>query len=35
MNDGDIVECVYKTPTGQVISIFTKSSNIFHDHVAL
>ncbi len=27
INDGEIVERVYKTPTGKVVSIFSKSSN--------
>ena len=31
INDGEIVERVYKTPKGQVISLF---SNIFLDQVA-
>ena len=28
INDGEIVERVYKTPKGQVISLFSKPSNI-------
>ena len=34
INDGQIVERVYKTPQGQVVSIFSKSSNIFFDQAA-
>ena len=30
INEGKIVERVYKTPKGNVISIFSKSSNSFH-----
>ena len=29
INDGEIVERVYKTPKGEVVSLFSKSSNIF------
>ena len=29
INDGEIVERVYKTPKGQVVSLYSKSSNIF------
>ena len=29
INDGEIVERVYKTPKGKFISLFSKSSNIF------
>ena len=29
INDGEIVERVYKTPKGEVLSFFSKSSNIF------
>ena len=29
INDGEIVERVYKTPKGEVVSFFYKSSNIF------
>jgi len=29
INDGEIVERVYKTPKGEVVSFFSKSSNIF------
>ena len=34
MNDGEIVERVYKTPKGQFIKLFSKSLNIFYDQVA-
>ena len=34
INDGEIVERVYKTPTGQVISLFSKPSNIILDQAA-
>ena len=34
INDGEIIERVYKTPKGQVISLFSKSSNRLFDHVA-
>ena len=29
INDGEIVERVYKTPKGKVVSLFSKSSNMF------
>ena len=29
INDGEIVERVYKTPNGKVVSLFSKSSNMF------
>ena len=32
--DGEIVERVYKTPKGQDVSLFAKSSNIFFDQAA-
>ena len=32
INDGEIVERVYKTPKGKIVSLFSKSSNIsFHN----
>ena len=34
INDGKIVERVYKTPRGQVISLFSKSSNLFFSEAA-
>ena len=34
INDGEIVERVYKTPKGQVVSLFSKSSRIFLDQAA-
>ena len=34
INDGKIVERVFKTPKGQVISLFSKRSNIDFDQVA-
>ena len=34
INDGEIVERVYKTPKGQIISLFPKSSNIIFDQAA-
>ena len=34
INDGEIVERVYKTPKGQVVSLFSKSTNMFFDQVA-
>ena len=34
INDGEIVERVYTTPKGQVISLFSKSSNIVLDQAA-
>tara|TARA_Y100001968_G_C19103112_1_gene593533 strand:- start:214 stop:483 length:270 start_codon:yes stop_codon:yes gene_type:complete len=34
INDGEVVERVYKTPKGHVVSLFPKSSNIFFDQVA-
>ena len=34
INDGEIVERVYKTPKGQVVSLFSKSSTIHFDHAA-
>tara|TARA_B100000965_G_scaffold406417_1_gene445227 strand:+ start:2735 stop:3004 length:270 start_codon:yes stop_codon:yes gene_type:complete len=34
INDGEIVERVYKTPKGQVVSIFSKSSNLISHQAA-
>ena len=34
INDGKIVERVYKTPKGQVVSFLSKSSNISFDQAA-
>ncbi len=34
INDGEIVERVYKTPKGQVVSLFSKSSNVIFDKAA-
>ena len=34
INDGEIIERVYKTPKGQVVSLFSKSSNRLFDYVA-
>ena len=34
INDGEIVERVFKTPKGQVVSLFSKPSNVFFDQVA-
>ena len=34
INDGEIVERVYKTPKGKVVSLFSKSPNIFFDQAA-
>tara|TARA_Y100001968_G_scaffold266689_1_gene256320 strand:- start:1464 stop:1733 length:270 start_codon:yes stop_codon:yes gene_type:complete len=34
INDGKIVERVFKTPTGQVVSLFSKPSNVILDRVA-
>ena len=34
MNDGEIVERIYKTPKGQVISLFSNYSNICSDQTA-
>ena len=32
--DGEIVERVYKTPKGSVVTLFSNSSNSFFDHAA-
>ena len=34
INDGEIVERVFKTPMGQVVSLFSKPSNVIPDQVA-
>ena len=34
LNDGQIVERVFTTPMGQVVSLFTKPSNVILDQVA-
>ena len=34
INDGEIVERVFRTPMGQVISLFSKPSNVILDQVA-
>ena len=34
INDGEIVERVFKTPRGQFVSIFSKTSNVILDQVA-
>ncbi len=34
INGGEIVERVFKTPRGQVVSIFSKTSNVILDQVA-
>ena len=34
INEGTIVERVYKTPKGQVVSLFPKTSSIFIDEAA-
>ena len=34
INDGKIVERVFKTPMGHVISLFSKQSNVIFDQVA-
>ena len=34
INDGEIVERVFKTPMGQVISLFSKESNVIFEQVA-
>tara|TARA_Y100001968_G_scaffold304639_1_gene319810 strand:- start:472 stop:741 length:270 start_codon:yes stop_codon:yes gene_type:complete len=34
INEGKIVERVYKTPKGKVLSLFPKPSNIFFDQAA-
>ena len=34
INDGEIVQRVYKTPKGKVISLFSQSSNMTFDQAA-
>jgi len=34
INDGEIIERVFKTPMGQVVSLFSKPSNVILDQVA-
>ena len=34
INDGEIVERVFKKPNGQVFSLFSKPSNVIFDQVA-
>ena len=34
INDGEIVERVFKTPKGQVVSLFSNTSNVVFDQVA-
>ena len=34
INNGEIVERVFKTPKGQVVSLFSKPSNVISDQVA-
>tara|TARA_Y100001968_G_C19006780_1_gene548563 strand:+ start:374 stop:643 length:270 start_codon:yes stop_codon:yes gene_type:complete len=34
INGGEIIERVYRTPKGQIISLLTNSSNILFDHAA-
>ena len=34
INDGEIVERVYKTPKGKVVSLFSNPTNTFFDQVA-
>ena len=34
INDGEIVERVFKTPMGQVVSLFSKPSNVILNQVA-
>ena len=34
INQGEIVERVFKTPMGQVVSLSSKQSNVYLDHVA-
>ena len=34
INDGEIVERVFKTPMGQVVSLYSKTSNVILDQVA-
>ena len=34
INNGEIVERIFKTPMGQVVSLFSKTSNVIFDKVA-
>ena len=34
INEGEIVERVFKTPKGRVVSLFSKPSNVVFDQVA-
>ena len=34
INEGEIVERVYKTPNGKVVSLFKNPSNVFFDQAA-
>ena len=34
INNGEIVERIFKTPMGQVVSLFSKPSNVSLDNVA-
>ncbi len=34
INNGEIVERIYETPKGQLISLFSKSSDLFVDQAA-
>ena len=34
INDGEIVERVFNTPMGQIVSLFSKPSNVIIDQVA-
>ena len=34
INNGEIVERVFKTPMGQVVSLFSKTSNVILDEAA-
>ena len=34
INDGEIVERVFRTPMGQVVSLFSKPSNVISDQLA-
>tara|TARA_Y100001968_G_scaffold307033_1_gene324436 strand:- start:205 stop:474 length:270 start_codon:yes stop_codon:yes gene_type:complete len=34
INDGEIVERVFKTPMGQVVSLFSKPSNVILEKIA-
>ena len=34
INDGEIVQRIYQTPKGEVISLFSKSSNTIFDQAA-